>query len=299
MKKQVLLILLIMILTGCKVKEYTVTFNTDGGTPLESVKVKSGATLGEIAPPTKEGYIFVGWAQDGTVYNDNTPISKDIDLTATWTEEPDLTKEYKVIFSFGEETQEVTVIGKTKVAKPKDPSVKYYKFAGWYNGDELYDFDSPVTKDLYLVAKFEKKVVKVSFDLNGGSGISERQIDVGKTLNRPDDPIKFGFKFIGWYYLGKEYNFDSPIEKAITLTAKWEPINYVTVRFINESGEVLQSETVEKGKSVTKPTDPSKEGYIFVGWYYLDETYDFNKSVNESISLTAIFKLPDENNTEE
>lgn len=299
MKKQLLLILLIMALTGCKVKEYTVTFNTDGGTQLESVKIKSGESLGKISPPVKEGYIFVGWTQDGITYNDNAPINEDIDLTASWTEAPDLTKEYKVIFSFGEEKQEVTVTGKTKVAKPNDPSVKYYKFAGWYNGDELYDFDSPVTKDLYLVAKFEKKVVKITFDLNGGSGISERQIDAGKKLNRPDDPIKFGFKFIGWYYLGKEYNFDSPIEKAITLTAKWEPINYVTVKFVNENGEVLQSEAVEKGKTVTKPTNPVKEGYIFDYWAYNGESYSFDSPVNESISLVAVFKAPAENNIEE
>ncbi len=288
--KKLYIFLLLIILTGCSPKEYTITFNTDGGTVLDSVKIESGKTIDWIRHPEKEGYIFVSWSKDGEEFNENTPVNEDLNLTAIWTEAPDLSKEYKVIFSYPEEEKEVIVPGKTLVEKPKEPTMKYYKFVGWYLDDKLYDFKEPVTKDLFLVAKFEKKIVTIKFDLDGGSGITERQIDAGKKLPKPDDPTKFGYTFEGWYLLGKEYNFNSIIEKDFTLVAKWEAVKYVTIRFDTDGGNDIKSQVLEKGKKAKEPENPIKEGYTFKNWEYENEVFSFDTPIEQTITIKAIYE---------
>lgn len=71
---------------------YTVTFNTQGGSEISSVKVKKNATADKPADPTKEGYAFEGWFTDKdctTAYDFDTKVTKDITLYAKWTEDTD------------------------------------------------------------------------------------------------------------------------------------------------------------------------------------------------------------------
>lgn len=290
MKKILKIIILIIFLSGCGKKEYTVTFDTSGGTLLKSINLSAGDTIEDIEEPTKEGYIFVTWEKDGLVYDKNTPVTSDITLTATWTEEPNLEKEYKVIFNVNGNKEEIIVKSKEEVPRPRDPSIKYTKFLGWYDSNNLYNFDTPVTKDLYLVAKFEKEVVKVEFNLNGGSGIKERQIDAGKKLEKPEEPTKIGYKFLGWYLNNKEYNFDTPVTKNITLEAKWEAKKYVTINFDTQGGKQIKGQVIEINNTVTKPNDPEKAGYIFKYWALNGLQFDFNTKINSNITLIAIYE---------
>ncbi len=63
---------------------YKVTFNTDGGNSIDSVKVHDGDTVSEPTTPTKEGYVFKGWYKEETKYEFNTPVTGDIELKAKW-----------------------------------------------------------------------------------------------------------------------------------------------------------------------------------------------------------------------
>ncbi len=65
---------------------YTITFDTDGGTPIDSVVVKTNDILEAPVAPTKEGYTFEYWALDDEEYDFTTPITSDITLTAVWKE---------------------------------------------------------------------------------------------------------------------------------------------------------------------------------------------------------------------
>ena len=60
-----------------------------------------------------------------------------------------------------------------------------------------------------------------------------------------------------------------------------------TVTFDTAGGTTISSVTVEDGNVVTKPANPTKEGYTFAGWYYGDTEYDFSKAVNGNITITA------------
>lgn len=64
----------------------------------------------------------------------------------------------------------------------------------------------------------------VTFNSNGGTVITSKKVKNGKTLNKPDTPIREGYEFIGWYYNGEEYSFDSKVEEDVTLIAHWEKV---------------------------------------------------------------------------
>ena len=75
---------------------------------LDSVVIKKGDTISKIDKPTKEGYIFVTWLKDGIEYDNNNEVNSDITLTASWTKEPVIKKNYTVTFNYGKELKTQT-----------------------------------------------------------------------------------------------------------------------------------------------------------------------------------------------
>ena len=63
---------------------YTVSFNTDGGSSIDSVKIEENNTIREPESPSKDGYTFVGWYHNNKVFDFTTPITNDITLVAKW-----------------------------------------------------------------------------------------------------------------------------------------------------------------------------------------------------------------------
>ena len=67
----------------------------------------------------------------------------------------------------------------------------------------------------------------VTFEVRLGPGIETQQVKINDTVKRPEDPSYDGYEFVGWYVDDTEYNFDEPVTKNLTITAKWEEINDV------------------------------------------------------------------------
>lgn len=74
---------------------YNVTFNSDGGNDLGSIKVKDGFNVVEPSKPEKDGYVFVEWQLDGKKYDFSTVVTKDITLVAKWKKEDKVDDSYK------------------------------------------------------------------------------------------------------------------------------------------------------------------------------------------------------------
>ena len=98
--------------------------------------------------------------------------------------------------------------------------------------------------------------------------------------------------FIGWYIDDKfnnAYNFKTPLTKDLTLYARYT----LTVIFDNCDGtsSVLYVAEQDGGTSITAPTDPVREGYVFSGWYKDSDyavSWNFSKDrVTESMTLYA------------
>lgn len=130
----------------------------------------------------------------------------------------------------------------------------------------------------------------VTFNSDGGTSVSSQTVKEGGTATKPTDPTKEGSTFAGWFLGEQEFNFSSQITSNITLVAHWTAIpavNEYTVTFNSDGGSSVTSQTIEEGETATKPTDPTKDGFEFDGWYLNDVVFDFSTKINANITLVA------------
>ena len=104
----------------------------------------------------------------------------------------------------------------------------------------------------------------VTFQSEGGSEVAS-QIRANTPADRPADPTKEGYTFIGWYNGESEWNFADAVTEALTLTAKWTANRY-TITFKPENGGEDIVITQDYGTAITAPANPTKTGYTFAGW---------------------------------
>jgi len=218
--------------TNCIYNVYhTVDFDSNGGSSVNKQIVKHGnKATSEIS--IREGYKFLGWYLDGEKYDFNTPVTKKFTLIAKWNKVVEEDKKYTVSFDSngGSKVNSQTVLEGQNANKPKDPNRDCYLFVGWYTNKKLtnkYDFSTPVTEDITLYAKWkydEKCNLKytVSFDSNGGSKVNSQTVLEGEKAFSPNNPVRNGYTFLGWYLNGNIFNFNTRIYNNITLEAKWE-----------------------------------------------------------------------------
>ena len=67
---------------------HTITFDSDGGTPVDDIQVTDGLGITRPENPEKDGYVFAGWRLNGNPYFFGTPVTEDILLTAVWVDPP-------------------------------------------------------------------------------------------------------------------------------------------------------------------------------------------------------------------
>ena len=160
--------------------------------------------------------------------------------------------------------------------KPADPTLKGYTFAFWYLGEDeqnatAYDFDTPVTENITLTAKWNINKYTVAFNTDGGTPVPPAQeVEYGLTATEPAAPEKTGYTFDGWYLGDEKYDFSAAVEQNITLTAKWTQNTY-TVTFDpnggNELAEADKTKAVKIGEAYGELPTPTRKGYNFAGWY--------------------------------
>ena len=145
---------------------------------------------------------------------------------------------------------------------------------------KVNDEDSTV----YLVYK---RCYSVIFEPNNGEGSSIDYVEPGKTVAEPEDPIKEGSAFEGWFLDGTKYDFSKPVTGDMTLVAKWTIIQY-TITIVGEGITVKNGETViASGTSVDYDTVltitiADKEGYtgtVKVGDKIVDGTWTVTNDV--------------------
>lgn len=88
----------------------------------------------------------------------------------------------------------------------------------------------------------------------------------------------------------------SPVEISIPAQAGDTTDQKATVTFDSNGGSDVTAESVESGKTATEPVDPTREGYVFDGWYTDADctiAYDFSSKVTEDITLYAKWAAPE------
>ena len=181
MKKKLILglgfvFLLVGMLTGCGKESavYTVSFNSNGGSSVESQSVVEGDVVEKPTDPTKDGYLFVQWLLDGEKYDFSSKVNSNITLIAEWLKQEE-EKEYITIKfnSDGGSTIANQIIENgNKVEKPSDPTKDGYTFVEWQLNNSAYNFETVVTENMELVAKWEKNKATSNNNNNNSSSNS-------------------------------------------------------------------------------------------------------------------------------
>ncbi|MGI6787337.1 MAG: InlB B-repeat-containing protein [Acholeplasmataceae bacterium] len=284
-----------------------VTLDLDGGTFTNSETVyilEDGMSLYLEEEPIKEGYVFVRWTLNGEEYDLDEPVYGDIVLVAEY--EKVIVKHTVTLNlnggSFKEETSlTYEIIDGELFTKPvTNPTKEKHNFVDWYLGDTKYEFDTPVTDDIELVAHYEIIKHTVSLNLNGGSFEEETSLTYeiidGELFTKPvTNPTKEKHNFVDWYLGDTKYEFDTPVTDDIELVAHYEIIKHTAS--LNLNGGSFEEETsltyeIIDGELFTKPvTNPTKEKYNFVDWYLGDIKYEFDTPVTDDIELVAHYEI--------
>jgi len=192
-----------------KVNQYTITFDTAGGSTVASITQDYGTAITAPADPTKEGYTFIGW--DKAI--PSTMPAENVTITAKWK-----VNQYTITFDTngGSEITPITQDYGTAITAPANPTREGYTFIGW---DKAIPTTMPA-ENMIITAKWKVNQYTITFDSNGGSEIAPITQDYGTAIAAPADPTREGYTFIGW---DKAIPTTMPAENMI-ITAKWRDI---------------------------------------------------------------------------
>lgn len=227
-----------VLYAGWEINNYTVTFNSDGGSNIapQSVEYNKSANL---ATPTKEGYTFKGWfLADGTQYT-NQAIKANMTLKAKWE-----IKKVSVVFnSDGGSNIVDQSVEYGKSASLETPTKEGYTFKGWFLADGTQYINQAIKASTTLKAKWEIKRFTVTFYVDG-KVYNELTVDYGTRLqNVADRANVFSQNIVSYRFLNAELpvgefgnmvvvddmeveaNAPTEIDKAVgTIKNNWLPI---------------------------------------------------------------------------
>lgn len=304
-----------------------VTFNSNGGSQVESQWVPRGESLGANMPqnPTKATYQFSMWvvvnniatyssagAMADTPFTSETPVYYDITVEAVWQPEPLYWAKVSFITDAGYEIEDVWVKRGAAVGEqmPQDPYRHTYEFAGWQtDSGQAFNAGSIVNNNTVVTALWQQDVaywVQVSFNMGGPSSpLPSVWLLRGSSFSRAGislpAPARQYYTFNGWGATGSADNFteNTIVQNDITLTASWQKdaAQWVKVDFDTGKGTgSTVSVWVVKGKSVAlspeakMPAPPTLSGSQFLCWQDTGgNTFTEHTTVNGNMAVTAQF----------
>ena len=189
-----------------EINQYTITFDTNGGSEIAPITQDYGTKITTPADPTRKGYTFKGWDKEIP----KTMPAENMTVKAQWE-----INRYTITFDTagGSEIAPITQDYGTNITAPANPTRKGYTFKGW-------DKEIPKTmpaENMTVKAQWEINQYAITFDTNGGSKIAPITQDYGTKITAPADPTRKGYTFKGW---DKEIPETMPAEN-ITITARW------------------------------------------------------------------------------
>lgn len=276
-KRTIIIVIGVVLIIACLVayfifanKKYTITFDSDGGSVVEKQIVKRGEKVNKPTDPTRVGYIFIEWDLGSSIYDFSAKVTRNLILKAVWKEQEGGKVTYVVNFNTdGGNSVSNQIINKDgTITKPQDPVRDGYKFLGWYSNNVLFDFNTPITKNLELVAKWEK----AKDNSTTGTTTTTKKNDTTSSTTKKTTTKK------------NDTTNTTTTKKTTTTTT--EAKKY-TVKFDSNGGSKVSSKEVTSGSKVTKPSNPTRTGYKFGGWTLNNKAYDFNSKVTSNITLVA------------
>ena len=262
-----------------KINQYTITFDTNGGSEIAPITQDYGTEITAPDNPTRKGYTFKGWDKEIP----ETMPAENITVKAQWE-----INQYTIAFDTngGSEIAPITQDYGTEITAPDNPTRKGYTFKGW-------DKEIPKTmpaENITVKAQWEINQYTITFDTNGGSEIAPITQDYGTKITAPDNPTRKGYTFKGW---DKEIPETMPAEN-ITITARWRDTEKPTGEIIigtNKWNEFLNELTFGvffKDTQEVTINAVDNSGVVFVSYLVTD------KELSEAELNSLVFRAYEE-----
>ena len=285
-----------------KLIKYNVIFNTNEGSEIPIQSVQKGDKVSKPEDPTKDGFTFKGWYTAPNLaveFDFNTPITANTTIYAGWEQ-----VNVYIIFNTngGSEIEDLEKPQGSELSQ-SDLAVEIKKvghtFKGWYLDEDFteeVDFGIVLENDLEIYAKWEVNSYTISFEPNNNIVMEDVVLIYGNLLVTTE-PVKTGYVFAGWYFdeeLTEAFDITKDfIANDSTLYGKWD-LGESIVKFVTNGGSELSDVTLTTLDKLVKPTNPTRENYLFDNWYTdeeLTQAYDFSTPVEGQITLYAKWKL--------
>ena len=262
-----------------EINQYTITFDTNGGSEIAPITQDYGTEITAPDNPTRKGYTFKGWDKEIP----KTMPAENITLKAQWE-----INQYTITFDTngGSEIAPITQDYGTEITAPANPTRKGYTFKGW-------DKEIPKTmpaENITVKAQWKINQYTITFDTNGGSDIAPITQDYGTEITAPDNPTRKGYTFKGW---DKEIPETMPAEN-ITITARWKDTEKPTGEIIigtNKWNEFLNELTFGiffKDTQEVTINAVDNSGVVFVSYLVTD------KELSEAELNSLVFRAYEE-----
>ena len=262
-----------------EINQYTITFDTNGGSEIAPITQDYGTEITAPDNPTRKGYTFKGWDKEIP----ETMPAENMTVKAQWE-----INQYTITFDTngGSEIAPITQDYGTEITVPDNPTRKGYTFKGW-------DKEIPETMpadNITVKAQWEINQYTITFDTNGGSEIDSITQDYGTEITAPDNPTRKGYTFKGW---DKEIPETMPAEN-ITITARWKDTEKPTGEIIigtNKWNEFLNELTFGiffKNTQEVTINAVDNSGVVFVSYLVTD------KELSEAELNSLVFRAYEE-----
>ena len=250
--------------------EYTITYDTNGGTLENNIQTVTYDSDYTLAVPTRKGYAFAGWYHGETPFENGTWTRTDgITLTAKWN-----VITYNISYDLdggsAENDAAYTVEDEITLTAPTRTG---YTFVGWtFEGQDEPVMSVTIAKgtigDKSYTAHWTANTYTIIYDVNGGDSLEHNTqtvtYDAAYTLVVP---ARKGYTFAGWYHGETPFeNRTWTLTEGITLTAKWNVITY-NISYDLDGGTTENDVTYTVEDEITL-TAPTRAGYTFAGWTF-------------------------------
>lgn len=265
-------------------KKVRINYNVNSGNSLTPSykEVYNDEPYGTLPTPTRTGYTFTGWhynSVNGDIVTAETALKSKSTHTiyASWE-----ANTYTITFNANGGTVDaapMTVTFDSAIGTLPTPTRPNYKFDGWYTaatGGNKYtsNIKYNIADDTTFYAHWtELNKIKITFDAGKGTVTpSEKSVYIDEVYGVLPTPTRAGYEFVEWRYdseTGAKVTAETPLKSTSnhTLVAFWKANTY-NVTFDPNGGSVTTTtKSFTSGSSIYGLPNPTREGYIFDGWF--------------------------------
>jgi len=244
---------------------YTMTFNVDGGSLVNEIKLPFDSEITKPIDPTKDKHQFLGWflnLEDDEAYVFDRMPAQNVTLIAKWKQ---------VIYTISLNSNGGTLTSTTLnlsidliIGGLETPSRLGYTFDGWYEENVLFNSNQTMPeRNINLTASWKINSYHIYFDTDGGSPISSIELNYQDSIILPSNPTKEGHEFASW-------DVTAPSKMPandLYLKATWNVLSYDII-YKDDQNNVLKIISIAFGTTLLEHDidNPTKLGHTFKGW---------------------------------